>query len=195
MKAVEKDANGSFKVESYPSQTLSQADEIYDAVVNGIADIGITAQGYTNGCFPMSQIVELPGVASSVPEGPGVLQTLYDDGQIAGEHDDTHVLFMFTTGPGCIHTRETDVQTLDLEGLWMVPFHRRGGQHPREHGRRAGGHVGSRNLYLHAARGPRWLELSLERHEDFPPQRTDSIPHPGAVLHADLRGHHESEHL
>ncbi|WP_083632796.1 TRAP transporter substrate-binding protein DctP [Chromohalobacter japonicus] len=110
VKAVEKDANGPFKVESYPSQTLSQADEIYDAVINGIADIGITAQDYINGCFPLSQIVELPGV----------LQTLYDDGEIAGEHDDTHVLFMFTTGPRYIHTRETDVQTpSDLEGLRM----------------------------------------------------------------------------
>ncbi|MCK0753090.1 hypothetical protein [Chromohalobacter japonicus] len=61
---------------------MSQADEIYDAVVNGIADIGITAQVYTHGCFPLSQIVELPGVASSAPEGPGAIQMLYDDGQI-----------------------------------------------------------------------------------------------------------------
>lgn len=117
---VEKDSNGELKVENYPSQTLSQADETYEAVTNGIADIGITAQGYTNGRFPLSQIVELPGVASSAPEGACVLQTLYDDGQIASEYDDTHVLFMFTTGPGYIHTRETDVQTpSDLEGLRM----------------------------------------------------------------------------
>ncbi|MCK0769578.1 MULTISPECIES: TRAP transporter substrate-binding protein [Chromohalobacter] len=118
--AVEKDSNGSLQVENYPSQTLSQADETYEAAVNGIADIGITAQGYTNGRFPLSQIVELPGVASSAPEGACVLQTLYDDGKIDSEYDDTHVLFMFTTGPGYIHTRETDVQTpSDLEGLRM----------------------------------------------------------------------------
>lgn len=115
---VEKDSNGSLQVENYPSQTLSQADETYDATVNGIADIGITAQGYTNGRFPLSQIVELPGVASSAPEGACVLQTLYDNGKIDQEYKDSHVLFMFTTGPGYIHTRETDVQKpSDLEGL------------------------------------------------------------------------------
>ncbi|WP_280563691.1 TRAP transporter substrate-binding protein [Chromohalobacter sp. 48-RD10] len=117
--AVEEDSNGSLTIENYPSQTLSQADETYDAVVNGIADIGITAQGYTNGRFPLSQIVELPGVANeSAEQGACVLQMLYDDGQIADEYDDTHVLFMFTTGPGYIHTRDTDVQKpSDLEGL------------------------------------------------------------------------------
>lgn len=117
-KTIEEESGGSLKVQNFPSQTLSQADETYDAAVNGIADIGITAQGYTNGRFPLSQIVELPGVAESAPQGACVLQTLYDDGQLGGEYDDSHVLFMFTTGPGYIHTKETDVQTpADLEGL------------------------------------------------------------------------------
>ncbi|NRB56950.1 MAG: TRAP transporter substrate-binding protein [Salinicola sp.] len=117
-KAIEEESGGSLKVQNFPSQTLSQADETYDAAVNGIADIGITAQGYTNGRFPLSQIVELPGVAESAPQGACVLQTLYDDGQISGEYDDSHVLFMFTTGPGYIHTKETNVQKpADLEGL------------------------------------------------------------------------------
>ncbi len=117
-KAVEEDSNGELRVQLFPSQTLSQADETYSATVNGIADIGITAQGYTNGRFPLSQIVELPGVAESAPQGACVLQTLYDDGQIAQEYDDSHVLFMFTTGPGYIHTKDTDVQKpSDLEGL------------------------------------------------------------------------------
>ncbi len=115
---VEEQSGGSLKVQNFPSQTLSQADETYDAAVNGIADIGITAQGYTNGRFPLSQIVELPGVAESAPQGACVLQTLYDQGQIDQEYDDSRVLFMFTTGPGYIHTKETDVQKpADLEGL------------------------------------------------------------------------------
>ncbi|WP_129138997.1 TRAP transporter substrate-binding protein [Modicisalibacter coralii] len=117
-KRVEEQSNGEIKIQNFPSQTLSQADETYDAAVNGIADIGITAQGYTNGRFPLSQIVELPGVAESAPQGACVLQTLYDDGKIASEYDNSHVLFLFTTGPGYIHTKDTDVQKpSDLEGL------------------------------------------------------------------------------
>ncbi|MCE3028468.1 TRAP transporter substrate-binding protein [Salinicola sp. DM10] len=117
-KAVEAQSGGEIEIQNFPSQTLSQADETYDATVNGIADIGITAQGYTNGRFPLSQIVELPGVAESAPQGACVLQTLYDDGKIASEYDNSHVLFLFTTGPGYIHTKDTDVQKpSDLEGL------------------------------------------------------------------------------
>ncbi|MED5501780.1 TRAP transporter substrate-binding protein [Salinicola sp. LHM] len=119
-KAVEEESGGSLKVQNFPSQTLSQADETYDAAVNGIADIGITAQGYTNGRFPLSQVVELPGVAESAPQGACVLQTLYDDGRLSDEYDDSHVLFMFTTGPGYLHTKDTDIQKpSDLEGLRM----------------------------------------------------------------------------
>lgn len=116
--AIEKESGGELTVQNFPSQTLSQADETYNAAVNGIADIGITAQGYTAGRFPLSQIVELPGVAESAPQGACILQTLYDDGHLDEEYKDSHVLFMFTTGPGYIHTKETDVQMpADLEGL------------------------------------------------------------------------------
>lgn len=115
---IEKESGGELSVQNFPSQTLSQADETYGAAVNGIADIGITAQGYTAGRFPLSQIVELPGVAKSAPQGACVLQTLYDDGHLDAEYEDSHVLFMFTTGPGYIHTKEADVQVpSDLEGL------------------------------------------------------------------------------
>ncbi|ALM53837.1 TRAP transporter substrate-binding protein [Halomonas huangheensis] len=117
-RAVEEDSGGELRVQMFPSGTLAKADDIYDATVNGIADIGVTAQGYTAGRFPLSQIVELPGVADDARQGACVLQTLYDDGQLNSEYDDTHVLFMFTTGPGYIHTVDTDVQTpADLEGL------------------------------------------------------------------------------
>lgn len=117
-KAIEEDSGGDLKVQLFPSGTLAKADDIYEATVNGIADIGATAQGYTAGRFPLSQVVELPGVSDTAVQGSCILQTLYDDGQIASEYDDTHVLFMFTTGPGYIHTVDTDVQApQDLAGL------------------------------------------------------------------------------
>ena len=117
-KTIEEESNGELRVQNFPSQTLSKADDTYEATVKGIADIGITAQGYTAGRFPLSQIVELPGVAESAPEGACIMQTLYNEGHFGDEYKDSHVLFMFTTGPGYIHTSETDVQTPeDLQGL------------------------------------------------------------------------------
>ncbi|GGY09139.1 ABC transporter substrate-binding protein [Litchfieldella qijiaojingensis] len=117
-KTVEEESGGDLRVQNFPSGTLAKADDIYEAVVNGIADIGLTAQGYTAGRFPLSQIVELPGVSDNALQGACILQTLYDDGHLDEEYADTRPLFMFTTGPGYIHTIDTDVQTpADLEGL------------------------------------------------------------------------------
>lgn len=116
--AVEEESDGELRVEIFPSGTLAKPDDIYEAAVNGIADIGITAQGYTAGRFPLSQIVELPGVATTATQGACVLQTLYDEGHLDEEYADTRPLFFFTTGPGGIHTIDTDVQVpSDLEGL------------------------------------------------------------------------------
>ncbi|MDI5932500.1 MULTISPECIES: TRAP transporter substrate-binding protein [Halomonas] len=115
---IEEESGGELRVEMFPSGTLAKPDAIYEAVGNGIADIGATAQGYTAGRFPLSQLVELPGVATTATQGACVLQTLYDDGHFDEEYADTRPLFMFTTGPGGIHTIDTDVQTpADLEGL------------------------------------------------------------------------------
>ncbi|GHB14908.1 TRAP transporter substrate-binding protein [Modicisalibacter luteus] len=115
---VEQESNGQIKVEIYPSQTLAKADQAYDAAANGIADISVTLQGYTAGRFPLTEIVQLPGVANSASQGACILQTLYDEGDIVGEYSDTHVLFMFTTGPAYLHTRDTEIRTpADLQGL------------------------------------------------------------------------------
>ncbi|SFU81983.1 TRAP transporter substrate-binding protein [Halomonas korlensis] len=115
---LEEESGGELRVEMFPSGTLAKPDSIYEAAANGIADIGATAQGYTAGRFPLSQIVELPGVATTATQGACVLQTLYDEGHLDEEYADTKPLFMFTTGPGGIHTIDTDVQVpSDLEGL------------------------------------------------------------------------------
>ncbi|MGO2581704.1 MAG: TRAP transporter substrate-binding protein [Halomonas sp.] len=115
---VGEESGGDLTIQMFPSGTLAKPDSIYEAAANGIADIGATAQGYTAGRFPLSQIVELPGIAATATQGACVLQTLYEEGHLDSEYEDTRPLFMFTTGPGGIHTIDTDVQTpADLEGL------------------------------------------------------------------------------
>ncbi|MDR5903356.1 TRAP transporter substrate-binding protein [Halomonas icarae] len=115
---IEQESDGQLQVEIYPSQTLSKADQSYEAAVNGIADVAVTLQGYTAGRFPLTEIVQLPGVVKDASQGSCILQSLYDEGDIAAEYDDSHVLFMFTTGPAYIHTKATEVKSPeDLAGL------------------------------------------------------------------------------
>ncbi|MCK2183920.1 TRAP transporter substrate-binding protein [Halomonas getboli] len=116
--SVEEASDGRLEVEVYPGQTLTKSDKTYESTASGIADIGASAQGYTAGRFPLTQVVELPGVSSSAAQGACILQSLYDQGQLDDEYADTHPLFLFTTGPGYLHTQERTIRTPDdLAGL------------------------------------------------------------------------------
>ncbi|MEM7500027.1 MAG: TRAP transporter substrate-binding protein [Pseudomonadota bacterium] len=116
--AVEGGSNGSVDVTIYPAQTLGRASDGYDNARDGIADIAWTVQGYTAGRFPLSQIVELPGLFERAEVGSCAFQMLYDSGALDAEYADTHVLFVHTHGAGHIHTRDKAVTTLDdLAGL------------------------------------------------------------------------------
>lgn len=116
--SVEEASAGELRVEVYPGQTLAKSDQTYQSAVSGVADVGSTAQGYTSGRFPLTQIVELPGVSDSSKQGSCILQSLYEQGDLGAEYDDSHVLFMFTTGPGYLHTRERLIENPeDLAGM------------------------------------------------------------------------------
>lgn len=111
-------SDGQLQVQVFPSETLSKADQAYQGTVDGISDIAVTLQGYTSGRFPLSEIVQLPGVSNSANQGACILQSLFDEGLISDEYDDVKVLYLFTTGPAYLHTRDDDIQTPeDMEGL------------------------------------------------------------------------------
>ena len=117
-KKIEADSNGRIKVEVYPSATISKADTAYESAVKGTIDIGSQVQGYTSGRFPLSQIAELPGLSNSSTQTGCMLQTLYDNGAIASEYDDSHLLFMFATGPGTLHSTNKLIKTPeDMRGM------------------------------------------------------------------------------
>ena len=116
--AVESESAGRIAVELYPSSTLAKPPAQYDAVKNRIADITNTVQGYTANRFPLTQIVELPGVSKDATNGSCIVQTLYDEGLISKEYSETKPLFFFTHGAGIIHTVDKAIEKPeDLAGL------------------------------------------------------------------------------
>lgn len=115
--SVEKESNDRINIDIYPAQTLTKSAKSYEAVIHNIADITATVQGYTANRFPLSQIVELPGVVQNAAQGSCILQKLYDEGDIKQEYTDTHVLYMYTNGPGHIHMKDSQVVLpQDLQG-------------------------------------------------------------------------------
>lgn len=116
-KKVETESNGRLKVEIYPSATLSKPDATYDAAAKGTVDIGAQVHGYTNGRFPLTQIAELPGLSNSATQMGCILQTLYDNGTIASEYEDTHLLFLMGAGPSALHTVDKPIRVpSDMKG-------------------------------------------------------------------------------
>ena len=111
-------SDGRIAVEVYPAQTLGKAPQGYDNARNGIAEIAWTVQGYTANRFPLSQLVELPGLFQTAEVGSCAFQQLYDSDALDAEYADTHVLFVHTHGPGHLHTGRRAVTSLDdLKGL------------------------------------------------------------------------------
>lgn len=114
---INKATNGQVKVVSYPQETLSKANDIYDGVVNGVCDIGISCFAYTRGRFPVLEVFELPGitynnskVASRVAwEG---IQELNP-----AEIQDTKLMMVITTGPGDLFTKKPVSKLSDLKGM------------------------------------------------------------------------------
>lgn len=119
-KKIEADSNGRLKIELYPSAVLSEPGVTYDATVKGIVDIGSQAHGFTSGRFPLTQIAELPGISNSATQMGCIVQTLYDNGAIANEYKDSHLLFAYGAGPGALHTTNKPIEKPDdMKGLRM----------------------------------------------------------------------------
>ncbi len=115
---VMEESDGRIKVRVFPAQTLGKAAAGYDNAVNGVADITWTVQGYTANRFPLTQILELPGMFETAEVGSCALQKLYDSGALDNEYKDSHPIFLHTHGPGQLHTRGKAVKKLsDLKGL------------------------------------------------------------------------------
>jgi TRAP-type C4-dicarboxylate transport system substrate-binding protein len=115
---VAEQSGGRINVTIFPAQTLGKAPAGYDNAKNGVADIAWTVQGYTAGRFPLSHIVELPGLFETAEVGSCAFQKLYDSGALDKEYAETHVLFVHTHGQGHLHTKGKAVTTLaDLKGL------------------------------------------------------------------------------
>jgi TRAP-type transport system periplasmic protein len=116
-KEVEKRTHGRVTVQYFAGQTLTKANQTYESVIDGIADIGTSALAYTRGRFPVISAVDLPFGYPSGTVATAVVNDLYNQLK-PKEFDDTKVMYIHAHGPGMIHTRDKAVHRLeDLKGL------------------------------------------------------------------------------
>jgi len=116
-KEIEARTDGRVTFTYYPAGGLAAAADTYDAVVEGIADIGMSCLAYTMGRFPASELVDLP---HGYPNGwvATMVATDFYNEFMPDEFDDSHPLYFHAHGPGIVLTVDKPVRTLeDLEGL------------------------------------------------------------------------------
>ncbi len=114
---VEKRTEGRIKIQYYAGQTLTNAKQTYDSVVDGIADIGTSALAYTRGRFPVMSAVDLPFGYISGKAATTAANDVYAK-FTPKEFSDTKVLYFNAHGPGFVHTRDKAVRKLeDMKGL------------------------------------------------------------------------------
>ena len=114
---VEKRTEGEVTFQYFPGGTLAKGPQNYDAVVSGIADMGMTVLAYTRGRFPVATAIDLPLGYESGVQATRVANMVFEKFQ-PKEFSDTKVMYLHAHGPGLLHTTNKSVGTLSqLKGL------------------------------------------------------------------------------
>lgn len=114
---INKRSNGRVEITYYSGGTLTPAPKIYDGVVSGISDIGMSVLAYTMGRFPAAELVDMPHAYPNGWVATKVANDFYQKFK-PKEFDDVHVLYFHAHGPGVVFTTKKPVRTMeDLKGL------------------------------------------------------------------------------
>jgi len=115
-KEIEKRTNGRVKITYFPGGALGKGDEIYDNVLKGVADIGMSVFGYTPGRFPSMEAIEVVFGYRSAKAATSVINDFYKKFK-PKELDDVKVLYLHAHGPGILHTKKPVYKLEDLAGM------------------------------------------------------------------------------
>src|SRR5512137_2153319 len=115
-KEVEKRTGGAVKVNVFPGATLTPADQTYDGVVKGIADVGMSVLSYSKGRFPLTEVLDLPLGYTSGLQATRLANAYYQKFQ-PQELSDVKIMYLMAHGPGILHTKQPVEKLEDLKGL------------------------------------------------------------------------------
>ena len=117
---IESATNGKVKFKVYYSQTLNKGPATWNAVKDGIADMGWCFHAYWPGMTSLSDVISLPSLPfNTAEEGSAALWKLYEKfPSIREQYKDNHILLLYTTDPYFLITTKKQVKTLeDIKGL------------------------------------------------------------------------------
>jgi TRAP-type C4-dicarboxylate transport system substrate-binding protein len=115
-KEIEKRTEGKVKINIFPGGSLTPAPQVYEGVVNGISDIGMSCFAYTRGRFPLLEGLDLPlgyptGIAATKIANEVIQE--FKPAELA----DTHLLYVHSHGPGILASKKPVHTLKDVQGL------------------------------------------------------------------------------
>ncbi|PTX02764.1 TRAP transporter substrate-binding protein [Pararhodobacter aggregans] len=114
---VERDSNGRIRIERYASMALGGTPpELMDQVMDGVADIIWTVNGYTPGRFPQTEVFELPFMVADARAASSALWQMYEE-HMQDDFAGVHMLATWVHGPGMFHTNRPVMHPSDLQGM------------------------------------------------------------------------------
>ncbi len=128
-KSVETATNGKIKILMYPAQSLAATADMYDATINGLAQMTWIPTAPYEGRFPMSVSLSLPfialpsGTIDGKKVGPAavnsrILQELYETmPEVQKEWAQTKLLFLHTSDPFFLISKKPVKNVADIKGL------------------------------------------------------------------------------
>lgn len=110
------ESNGELTVKQFPGGALNSVPpKQYSILLDGVADIVFTLPGYTSDVFPMTNVINLPGLCSDAPSCTAALQRARG---LLEEEYNAKVLSIWANSPPVLLTKDAPVRSLeDLQGL------------------------------------------------------------------------------
>lgn len=114
---VKENSGGALDIQVYPGGELGPGPvEQYARAVNGTADMVWGLAGYTSAQFPLSMMVELPGVVDANGDGYKKIWAAIDD--LKGEFPGTKPLALWVSEPNVLIMKDKQIRAPgDLAGL------------------------------------------------------------------------------
>lgn len=118
-KRVNAAAGSEFQIQVVHGPTIANARNVWDRVVDGVADIGFGIQGAVNLPFPKSTVVSLPLIVrdGKLADAAASLWGLYENGLIADEYKDVRPIALFGTPVQGLSARVPIARLEDMRGL------------------------------------------------------------------------------
>lgn len=114
-KRLEERTDGKVEVELFFGGSLLEANNMFDGVENGTADIGLTSTTYEPGRFPLLAISDMPSGYKNATSASKVVADLIEEYPPASL-ESFKIITVFTTEPAYIQSNEPIATLEDLSG-------------------------------------------------------------------------------